>query len=143
VVEDGRRIADLAAAAGLTIACEWHGGTLTDTAESATSLFAAVDSPAFKTYWQPRAKRPSDFCLSDLEAALPRLVGLHVFTWDEQTGERRPLADGDTAWRRYLKRAAAAPGGTAGQFALIEFVANDDPAQLLADATTLKKWLAQ
>ncbi|CAN5383815.1 TIM barrel protein [soil metagenome] len=142
VIEDARRIADLAVAAGLTIACEWHGGTLTDTAASATSLFAAVDSPAFKTYWQPRTKMSSDVSLADIEAALPRLAGLHVFHWNEQTADRRPLAEGESVWRKYLDRAAAAPGGTAGQYALLEFIADDDPAQFLADAATLKKWLA-
>lgn len=141
ITDDARRCAELAAAAGLTIACEWHGGTLTDTADSARALLTAVDHPAFKTYWQPRAKVPPADVLSDMDAALPYLAGVHVFHWD-QTGDRRPLAEGAADWRMYFEKLAAAPGGTAGQYALLEFVRNDDPAQFLLDAATLKGWLA-
>ena len=140
VTDDAKRIAELAAAAGLTLACEWHGGTLTDSADSAKQLFADVDHPAFRTYWQPHRLMPPELCLEDLEAAKPRLVGLHVFQWDVLTGDREALAKGESAWLRYL--AAAKPALPDGAFALLEFVKADDPKQFLADAQTLKKWLA-
>jgi 3-dehydroshikimate dehydratase len=140
VTKDALRISDLAAAAGLTIACEWHGGTLTDTAESARRLFADVSHPAFRTYWQPHRLMPVERCLKDLEAAKPRLVGLHVFQWNEATGDREPLADGQSAWQRYL--ASAAPSLPDGAFALLEFVKADDPNQFLLDAQTLRQWLS-
>jgi sugar phosphate isomerase/epimerase len=140
VTDDARRISDLASAAGLTIACEWHGGTLTDTAESAADLFADVDHPAFKTYWQPHRLMPVDECLDDMKIAKPRLVGLHVFQWNVTTGDREPLADGEPAWNRYL--AAAAPALPAGSFALLEFVKDDDAKQFLLDGQTLRKWLS-
>jgi sugar phosphate isomerase/epimerase len=84
VADDGRRIADMAAAKGLRIATEWHGNTLTDTAASASALFNAVGHPAFRTYWQPRSNLPPEECLRDLHAALPRLAGLHVFHWSPE-----------------------------------------------------------
>jgi sugar phosphate isomerase/epimerase len=140
VTEDSRRICDLAAAADLTIACEWHGGTLTDTAESARVLFDDVDHPAFRTYWQPHRLMPVEQCLEDMKVAQPRLVGLHVFQWNLITGDREPLADGESAWRRYL--AAARPAMPDGSFALLEFVKEDEPEQFLRDAQTLRKWLS-
>jgi 3-dehydroshikimate dehydratase len=139
ITEDAIRISELTAKAGLTIACEWHGGTLTDTAESAAMLFADVDHPAFKTYWQPPQMMSVDDCLEDMNTAKPLLVGLHVFQWDVVTRERQPLAEGESAWRQYL--AAAAPAMPDQSFALLEFVKGDDPDQFLIDAQTLKQWL--
>ena len=139
VVADSQRICELAAAAGLTIACEWHGGTLTDTAGSARLLFAEVNHPAFRTYWQPHRLMPVAQCLADINAAKPRLVGLHVFQWNVATGDREPLAAGESTWQRYL--AAAAPALPENSFALLEFVKDDDPQQFLRDAKTLRQWL--
>ncbi len=143
VVADGRRISELAGAAGLTLACEWHGNTLTDATASSKAFLAAVDHPAFKTYWQPHSKMPAEQCLIDMETALPRLAGLHLFYWDATTADRRPLAEGAADWKRYLRKAQTIPGAGAGKFALLEFVRNDDPAQFLTDAAELKRWLAE
>jgi 3-dehydroshikimate dehydratase len=139
VVDNAHFIAELAGAAGLTVACEWHGGTLTDTAESAKALFTEVDHPAFRTYWQPHRMMAVHACLEDMNTALPLLVGLHVFQWNILTGDREPLVDGEEAWRQYL--AAAWPAMPDGSFALLEFVKDDDPKQFLTDAATLLKWL--
>ena len=136
VADDGRRIADMASAKGLRIATEWHGNTLSDTAESASALFNAVGHPAFRTYWQPRTNLPPEECLRDLEAALPRLAGLHVFHWSPEG--RLPLVAGEAGWKRYL--AAAAGGGD--MFAHLEFVIGDDPREMLSDAATLRGWLS-
>lgn len=140
--EDGRRIAELAQAAGVKVVCEWHGNTLTDTASSATALVEAIDHPAFLTYWQPRKLRTPAECLADLEASPARVAGLHVFHWAEHTAERRPLSEGEEAWRKYLTRI---PGKLADPeadlFALLEFVRGDRPEQLLEDAATLRAWL--
>jgi len=139
VAEDGRRVAEMAERAGVRIASEWHGNTLTDTAESAAALFRAIDHPAFRTYWQPRAGMPFEQCTRDLEAALPRLVGLHVFHRDPAGGEKLPLAAGRTVWKPYLAKAADA----GDMFAMLEFVIGDDPQQMLRDAATLRSWLAE
>jgi 3-dehydroshikimate dehydratase len=141
VTKDARRISELAAAAGLTIACEWHGGTLTDTAESAKQLFADVDHPAFRTYWQPHRLMALQQCLEDMETAKPRLVGLHVFQWNVGNGDREPLADGQALWRKYL--AAAKSSLPEDSFALLEFVKDDSPDQFLRDAQILRQWLSE
>jgi len=138
VVDDARRVAELASQAGLRVTSEWHGGTLTDTRESAAAFLAAVQHDNFRTYWQPRGHLPFSDCLRDLEAALPRLAGLHVFQWDPRTKARLPLQDGDAVWPSYLAKAAQA----GNMFALLEFVRNDDPAQLAKDAAVLRAWLA-
>lgn len=136
VEQDCLRISEMAHRGGVKIACEWHGGTLTDTADSAGLLFQAVEHPAFCTYWQPRTGQTTELCLSDMNAAMGRLVGLHVFAWAED-GARLPLRAGESAWKRYLAKASAA----GDMFAMLEFVAGDDPQQMLSDAATLRGWL--
>lgn len=138
VAQDGRRVAELAQKAGVRIACEWHANTLTDTAASAADLFRAVDHPNFLSFWQPRNYQSTAFSLEDMETVLSRLIGLHVFHWDEVTRDRLSLVEGTEAWKAYL--AKAAPCGE--MFASLEFVADDDPKRFLADAATLNTWLA-
>lgn len=144
VADAGRRMSEQAAEAGLAVVSEWHGQTLTDTPASATALQRAVGHPAFRTYWQPHKKIGVEEALADLDAALPWLEGVHVFQWHPQTAARQPLAEGETIWprvfekiRRYRQRQESPP-----MFALLEFVADDDPANLPRDADTLRRWLA-
>ncbi len=139
VADDGRRIAGLAAAHGIHIASEWHGDTLTDTSTSASALLADIDHAAFGTYWQPHQRMAHAGCLADLDVALPRLLGLHVFHWDEADASRLPLSAGARRWRDYLARAAPRLDG----WALLEFVRGDDPAQLVDDAATLRELLVE
>ncbi|MFC1452993.1 sugar phosphate isomerase/epimerase, partial [Verrucomicrobiota bacterium] len=77
-----------------------------------------------------------------LASVLPHLVNLHVFHWtfNEGRSERRPLAEGEQVWHEYL-RLAASTGRDC--WALIEFVREDSPEQLLEDARTLGKWISE
>ena len=129
VADDARRAVATAADAGLTVAVEWHGGTLTDTPASAAALLDAV--PGLQTYWQPAQRRGVDERLAELATAAPRLAHVHAFHWTDGN-DRRPLAEGAAEWRRYL---AALPPGE--RFVLLEFVKGDDEAQFRADAATL------
>ncbi len=141
VVADTRRIAALAAAAGIRLACEYHSRTLTETLESATALMAAVAHDNLALHWQPPAQASPAECLASLTTVLPYLANLHVFHWVDAAGERqrRPLAEGRTDWMRYLRLAA---GTGRPHDALIEFVADDDPACFLRDAAVLRECVA-
>lgn len=147
VVEAGRDAAERAAAAGLTVVAEWHGNTLTDTADSATRLLREIDHPRFKTYWQPPQGMPPDDCQNDLAAALPWCVGVHVFHWRKPAADapvdRRPLDEGAAVWPGYLDAARNA-GGLAAEEpldAMIEFVRGDEPTRLAHDARALRGWI--
>jgi 3-dehydroshikimate dehydratase len=139
VVEDSRRIADLAADAGIPIVYEFHRNTLTDTNAAARRLLESVDHPNVRSYWQPPRGYSIDENLAGLDAVLPWLAGLHVFNWDRTTFARLPLADAAGDWTQYLSKAA-----TTGRdmYALIEFVRYDSPERFLADAATLRQWIA-
>lgn len=145
VADDALRISRLAEEAGLIVACEWHGKTLTDTATSAQLLFDEVMHNAFRTYWQPHVGLTPVQCLVDMETALPRLTGLHVFQWEAGSRVRQPLAEGDGIWPAYLRKALSRPvsAGIDPLFALLEFVPDDDPQVLERDAQTLRGWITQ
>jgi len=132
-------LADRAMAAGLLVCYEHHDGTLTDTDASALALLAATDHPAVRTLWQPPHDLDVPGRCASLRAFLPRLHHLHVFHWPRR-GERAALAEGAEAWRAYL--GVLRDAGVACPL-LLEFVRDDDPAQLAADAATLRGWIAE
>lgn len=138
VVDDSRRLADQAAAVGITIAYEFHANTLTDSSATAHTLLERVAHPNVKAYWQP----PRGACVADnlagIETLAPWLHNIHLFQWERTTGERQPLATGAADWQQYLQRIAQEKGH---RFLMLEFVKDDSPEQFLADAATLKQWV--
>ncbi len=139
VRDDCRRISDMAAEAGIAVASEYHGGTLTDTDASAVEFLAEVEHSNFKTYWQPRNGVTPGEGSESLQRVLPMLAHIHVFQWTAG-GERLPLAQGADHWSRYLEVAASAAGE---RFALLEFVQDNDPAILSAEANSLKELIRE
>ena len=139
VVQESRRIADMAKAAGITISYEFHGGTLTDTNVSALKLLKVVSHNNIKTYWQPIGGATFEYCLEGLKGIVPWLSNIHVFQWKANYG-RQLLAEGRDIWKHYLKVAA---GSGRDHFALIEFVKDGAPEVFLQDAKTLKEWFGR
>jgi 3-dehydroshikimate dehydratase len=139
VVHESRRVADLAGRAGVAVAYEFHPRTLTDTNESARALLQDVAHDTVGSYWQPPPGAAVPYNLTGLEAVLPWLRHLHVFTWHGVTGERLPLAGGEGGWMQYLRKAAST---RRDHSALIEFVRDDAPEAFVQDAATLRRWLS-
>ncbi len=132
-VEDARRCAAWAHERGLSIAFEYHPGTLTDESESAVRLMQEIGHPSCGLYWQPDfAKEPATVA-AGLAAVRPYLAAVHVFHWlPDHT--RRPLSEGADLWRSWLNIAPemrAVP-------CLLEFVPEDDPARLSREAEALR-----
>jgi sugar phosphate isomerase/epimerase len=138
IIADALHVADLAARHGITISLEYHAGTLTDERESACALLGELAHPNIEFLWQPTNGSPVDECASRLIEMLPRLRNVHVFHWWPTAEERRPLAEGETAWRTYIDIVRVS--GRDADF-LIEFVRDDKPEQFLDDAATLRRWL--
>jgi len=139
VVHESRRVADLAGRAGVAVAYEFHPRTLTDANASARALLQGVAHDNVGSYWQPPPGASVPVNLAGLEAVLPWLRHLHVFTWHGVTGERLPLADGEEGWMQYLRKAVST---RRDHSALIEFVRDDAPEAFLQDAVTLQRWLS-
>jgi sugar phosphate isomerase/epimerase len=131
---EAKAVSRMAAERGLTVAFEYHHGTLTDTAASALELITAIDEPNCRLYWQPEFAKPQELILSDLELVAPYVDLCHVFTWNPDHS-RRPLLDGKALWREYLSHIP----GWADKPLLLEFVQNDDPALLAREAASLRE----
>jgi 3-dehydroshikimate dehydratase len=140
VIEELIRVTTLARAAGVRVSVEYHSRTLMDEISSALGVLGKV--PELSVHWQPANGQPEEEALADLARVLPRLGNLHVFSWrrEETALVRLPFAEHRSRWQRYLATAAQVPGR---RFALLEFVRDDDPAQLAADAQVLRELLAE
>lgn len=140
IVEESRRIADMAGAEGISISFEYHADTLTDTNASAMQLLGEVRHDNVWTYWQPPGGAPAEYCLEGLQAVLTRLSNVHVFHWLKKGDdiERRELAEGAEHWQRYLK---VIKRSGRDHYAMLEFVMDDSPENFLKDARILKSWL--
>jgi sugar phosphate isomerase/epimerase len=148
VVADATRIASLAQSAGIKVALEFHAGTLTETLASTQQLLAAASHPNLYTLWQPiywGDGATTEANEAVLQSLLPHLAHLHVFSWEQNTPgvtERFPLVHGEAAWKRYLALLTANPNtAIAPRWLCLEFVADDSPANLAADAATLNRWV--
>jgi sugar phosphate isomerase/epimerase len=138
VIDELERVAGLAAAAGIKVACEYHAGTLTDSLRSTAVLLEKARHPNLWFLWQPANGQPVSYNLQTLGLVLPRLANAHVFHWWPDASTRHPLTAGEADWREYLQILRQAGGS---RYALLEFVKDDEPGQLLRDAATLRQWL--
>lgn len=138
VARNLRRACELAAARGIELGLEFHGGTLTDEVGSTLRLMEEVDHPALTTYWQPHQDMPREEALATLRAMLPRTSSIHVFSWWPGS-ERLALSERSDLWREAFATLAALGGD---HDALLEFVPGDDPALLAREAGTLRELLA-
>lgn len=127
-------IAAMAQSEGIKVAFEWHKDTLTDTNESAMRLLTDADHPNLYCLWQPTAALAPVQRAEGLRLLGNRLLNVHVYSWPD--GERGPLNSAE--WAYYLD-AVSDLGGE--HMALLEFVRDDAPAQLVRDAATLRELL--
>lgn len=95
-----RQLASIAENAGVILCMECHGGTLTDAAAPAYALMQAVDSPAFRMYYQPSQYRSFEDNIAYAKLLSPYTYHLHVFNWEGDL--RFPLKDAIGQWQEYL-----------------------------------------
>jgi sugar phosphate isomerase/epimerase len=123
----------------IAIALEYHGGTLTDTKESAHRLLKEVGLPDLKLYWQPRSGGNVDNDLSELNAIRPHLSHVHCFHWGPAGwNDRFALLDGVKDWKAYLNIIQDIEGD---HYIIFEFMKDDIPQQLIEDAQVLRSLL--
>ncbi|GAA5146875.1 sugar phosphate isomerase/epimerase [Microbacterium pseudoresistens] len=136
------RVADAALAAaerGLTLALEYHGGTLADTPQATLRLLAEVDHPALTSYWQPTVGAPDAVARDEFAAVAGQVSAIHAFSWWPDD-ERHPLQTRESLWTAVLAHAAALPAPP--RDVLLEFIPDDDPALLPREAAALRRMLA-
>ena len=133
VIRNARKLSELAD--GLDITFEYHGNTLTDTAESARKLLEETDRANVGCLWQPPVGMSAEACAEGIRVIAPYIRNIHVFSWNGT--ERLPLEEGARKWKVCLEEINKLPGGRS---LMLEFVRNDDPEQLRTDAACLKRW---
>src|SRR5699024_5278041 len=129
VADDLSRIADMAQERHISIHLEYHGGTLTDTPESAAQLLRDTANQNAFTYWQPAVSAAVEDRLESIRTIQPWLSHVHVFHW--QGRDRRPFKEGLNEWKRYLD---ALPFPDETRYLLMEFVKDDSLEQFFEDA---------
>ena len=134
LLEETKKLADMAAKYGQTLAFEFHGKTLNDNGESSITFLADCAKENVKTYWQPLSYSDNE---KNLSLVLPYLCAVHVFNWDDDY-RRYPLADGTPAWKKYLQILKDADISTK---LIMEFVKDDTSEQFLTDAAVLREWV--
>ena len=126
-----REAAALAEREGVTLCLECHRKTYTETAEGALALMQAVNSPAFRMYWQPNQFRTPEENLSYLRQLCPYITHIHVFQWKEK--DRFPLETGLLEWKTYLREV------NGDHTLLLEFMPDDEISSLNREAAALHK----
>ena len=129
------RDADTAKAHGLTLAFEYHGGTLTDNADSALRLLSDCGRDNVRLHWQPNQFRDFDFNIEAVKKVAPYVDATHVFAW---VGHGRyPLFTQEKEWRTYfdiLREHNCT-------LAALEFVPEETRDDLMRDAELLHRML--
>ena len=135
LLADCRAAAALAQKHGVTICTECHLRTFTERPEDALALMQAVDSPHFRTYWQPFQTRTVEQNLAYLRALAPYVTHLHVFQW--KGADRFPLADGIAEWQAYLALLDTP------HTLLLEFMPDDRRETLAREADALRQMIGE
>lgn len=133
--QDCRAVARIAEENNVTLCMECHNGTVTDRKEGALALMQAVNSEAFRMYWQPNQLRTIEENLAYAALLAPYTRHVHVFNWscpDGSTLVKRPLSEAVETWKSYM---AQLPGEHA---MLLEFMPDDNLASLPVEAEALR-----
>lgn len=117
---------------GIALALEFHRRTLADTPAATLRLLA--DVPGLSTYWQPTVDAPDEIALAEYEQVAAHTSAVHVFSW-WPFDTRLRLAERASLWHPLFATASAQP--VPPRDALLEFVVDDDPALLPAEAAAL------
>ncbi|MFI4910139.1 MAG: sugar phosphate isomerase/epimerase family protein [Sedimentisphaeraceae bacterium JB056] len=140
IISESKEIAKMAADKGVTMVYEFHGGTLTNTYESAVELLESIDDPNFQSYWQPINGAGVKINSEGIDKLKPWIRGIHCFHWWPDHTVRLPLAQGWDDWKCYLEKLSKID---LDMYSLMEFVVDDDPENFKKDAEVLKTWLAE
>ena len=127
--EECRKLAATAEREKVTLCMECHNGTLTDRVEAAFELMQAVNSPAFRMYYQPNQFRTEEENITYAKRLSPYTDHIHVFNWESTN--RYPLRDAIGIWRKYLNCF------TGDRTLLLEFMPDNMVESLPAEANAL------
>lgn len=133
---DLNRIATLAQRYGIAIAVEMQLITLAETAEAAKRIMDSVRHRNLSIIWKMRTDVLPEVNTDDLIKLLPLISDFRVSY--NRRGDRRPLHEGESAWKGWLHKLKRDKGD---RYALLENIAHDDVEQLAQDSQKLRDWV--
>ena len=134
LVREMRDVGALAAKRGITVALEYHGHSITATAEDAVRFIDDVGMDNVRLYWQEIIGRSLEDNLADIDLVLPYLVNVHVFNYVERKQELLGYADGPERWQKYKAKIASVTNSPAF---MVEFCKGGLAESFLSDAAVL------
>lgn len=131
IISESKKAAGIAKDAGVTLCMECHNKTYTNCLAGALELMEAVDSPAFRMYWQPNQYRSLEENLEYAKRIAKYTKVIHVFNWEGKN--KYPLAEAIEIWKNYL---FCFDGS---QTLLLEFMPDGKPETLGSEAEALRR----
>ena len=131
VINEGKKAAQIAKENNVILCSEWHADTFTSCLEGGLRLMKEINSPYFKTYWQPNRLRDFKTNLSEAKVIVPYTTHIHIFNWDEKNCYPLGDKDGVYMWKEYLKVFEGE------HKLLLEFMPNNTPGELKDEVLTL------
>lgn len=137
VIEDAKRISQMANQENLTISLEYHANTLTDSPQSALDLMEAINRSNVRLYWQPAESLTVEERLESIPKLARWITNVHVFNWQDYY-HQFPLEDAYDEWQQYITLIET--HSPYDQHYFLEFVPGQDQIQgFFQNAETLKK----
>lgn len=134
MVEETRKLADMAAEKGIIVAFEYHNNTNNDNGVSGKEFLAAVGRENVSTYWQPQSRGED---LKNIVALTGTISAVHVFEWNKN-GKRYALKKGEKHWSEFLNLLKCEPNDIDY---IMEFVKHDSLKRFLKDVAFFKTLL--
>lgn len=129
--DECRKLAAIAEKEHVTLCMECHNNTMTDRVDAAYNLMQAVNSPAFRMYYQPNQFRTVEENIAYAKRLAPYTDHIHVFNWESVN--RYPLGEAIEIWRKYLSCFAG------DHTLLLEFMPDNMVESLPTEANALFK----
>lgn len=133
LIADAQRICDMAPDRTLCLEC--HGSSITDEYHMTLQFLQDVSRKNLKMFWQPNQFRCFAYNIDALEALLPYIRSVHVFSWKRE--QHFPLAQGKKEWAEYIKRLNT----KSNIHYMLEFMHDGRIESLSETAKELKEWL--
>lgn len=131
LITETKALSDIALTYGLVLAFEFHKKTYNDDGKASADFIRECGRDNVRTYWQPFSTNADT---DNLNAVLPYLDAVHVFSWDENN-VRFPLSYKTDEWKEFA--ACARKTGKRLDF-IIEFVKDDSEEEFTRDVKTLR-----
>ncbi len=130
-----REAARLAEDAGVILCLECHRNTYTETKEHTLELMEAVNSPAFRIYWQPHEYFTVEENVQYIQLLKDYIY--HIHTYQCKGTQKLPLADGIDEWKTYLQEFRR------NHYMLLEFMPDGKVETLPREADTLRSIIGE